>query len=229
MLKKSYVQEAKKKVLVEEFLKEYLKSAGYSSMKMVETPIGTSITLVVGRPGQVIGPGGKNIKELSEILSQRFGLKNPQISVVELKDPFLDPYVVATRIGEAIERGIKYRRAVRLYLRRIQAAGAVGAEIKVQGKLTTERSRFEKYRFGYLPAAGDPKDKFVRVATVSVLVPQGLIGIKVKILPPGIKLPDQIEVIEPQTHEVTQEQEVSQTSQQEAKPNTGDEKNESKS
>ncbi|MCI4438876.1 30S ribosomal protein S3 [archaeon] len=228
MLKKSYVQEAKKKVLVEEFLKEYLKSAGYSSMKMVETPIGTSITLVVGRPGQVIGPGGKNIRELSEILSQRFGLKNPQISVVELKDPFLDPYVVATRIGEAIERGIKYRRAVRLFLRRIQAAGAIGAEIKVQGKLTTERSRFEKYRFGYLPAAGDPKDKFVRVATVSILVPQGLIGIKVKILPPGIKLPDQVEVIEPQSPEGTPEQESLQTSQQETKPETG-ETNESKS
>jgi small subunit ribosomal protein S3 len=228
MLKKSYVQEAKKKVLVDEFLKEYLKSAGYSSMKMVETPIGTSITLVVGRPGQVIGPGGKNIRELSEILSQRFGLKNPQISVVELKDPFLDPYVVATRIGEAIERGIKYRRAVRLFLRRIQAAGAIGAEIKVQGKLTTERSRFEKYRFGYLPAAGDPKDKFVRVATVSILVPQGLIGIKVKILPPGIKLPDQVEVIEPQSPEGTPEQESLQTSQQETKPETG-ETNESKS
>lgn len=228
MLKKSYIQEAKKKVLIEEFLKEYLKSAGYSSMKMVETPIGTSITLVVGRPGQVIGPGGKNIRELSEILSQRFGLKNPQISVVELKDPFLDPYVVATRIGEAIERGIKYRRAVRLYLRRIQAAGAVGAEIKVQGKLTTERSRFEKYRFGYLPASGDPKDKFVRVATVSILVPQGLIGIKVKILPPGVKLPDQVEVLEPQTHETMQEKEQSQTSQQETKPETG-EANESKS
>lgn len=227
MLKSSYIQEAKKKVLIEEFLKEYLKSAGYSSMKMIETPLGTSITLVVGRPGQVIGPGGKNIRELSEILSQRFGLKNPQISVVELKDPFLDPYVVATRIGEAIERGIKYRRAVRLYLRRIQAAGAIGAEIKVQGKLTTERSRFEKYRFGYLPAAGDPKDKFVRVATVSVLVPQGLIGIKVKILPPGIKLPDQIEVIEPQTREVASEQETMQTSQQKTEPETG-ERNESK-
>ncbi|MEM0077052.1 MAG: 30S ribosomal protein S3 [Thermoproteota archaeon] len=228
MLKKAYIQEAKKKVLVEEFLKEYLKSAGYSSMKIVETPIGTSITLVVGRPGQVIGPGGKNIKELSEILSQRFGLKNPQISVVELKDPFLDPYVVATRIGEAIERGIKYRRAVRLYLRRIQAAGAIGAEIKVQGKLTTERSRFEKYRFGYLPAAGEPKDRFVRVATVSILVPQGLIGIKVKILPPGVKLSDQIEVVEPQTQEVTSEQKVSQSPQQENKPEIG-EKNESKS
>lgn len=220
---RAYIQEAKRKVLVEEFLKEYLKSAGYSSMKIVETPVGTSITLIVGRPGQVIGPGGKNIRELSELLAQRFGLKNPQISVVELKDPFLDPYVVATRIGEAIERGIKYRRAVRLYLKRIQAAGALGAEIKVQGKLTTERSRFEKYRFGYLPAAGEPKDKLVRVATVNVLVPQGLIGIKVKILPPGVKFPDQVDVIEPQGNETKVSQESQQLSQQESKSETGEE------
>jgi small subunit ribosomal protein S3 len=227
-LLRAYIQEAKRKVLVEEFLKEYLKSAGYSSMKIVETPVGTSITLIVGRPGQVIGPGGKNIRELSELLAQRFGLKNPQISVVELKDPFLDPYVVATRISEAIERGIKYRRAVRLYLKRIQAAGALGAEIKVQGKLTTERSRFEKYRFGYLPAAGEPKDKFVRVATVSVLVPQGLIGIKVKILPSGVKFPDQVDVIEPQSNETKVGQEFQQLSQQKSKSETGEE-NEGKS
>jgi len=221
MLAKTYIQEAKKKAIVEEFLREYLKSAGFSSMKMNETPLGTFITLVVGRPGQVIGPGGKNIKELSNILAERFGLKNPQISVVELKEPMLDPYIVATRIGEAIEKGIKYRRAIRLYLKRIQAAGALGAEIKIQGKLTTERARFEKYRFGYLPAAGEPKDKLVRVATVSVLLPQGLIGIKVKILPPGVKFPDQVNVIEPQQ---TQAQPSSNTSEQE-----GEKKDEGKS
>jgi len=190
------ISEAKQGVAIEDFLREELKSAGFSSVKIVKTPLGVNITLVVGRPGRVIGPGGKNIRDLSELLASRFGLKNPQISVVEMENPMLDPNIVATRIAESMEKGIKYRRIIRLYLKKIASAGALGAQIKVQGKLTTERARFEKFSLGYLPATGDPKEKFVRVATRNILLPQGLTGIKVKIVPPDATFPDQMEVVE---------------------------------
>jgi small subunit ribosomal protein S3 len=195
---KEIVADAKLKTDVEEFLKKELRSAGFSDMKMVKTPLGVNLTLVVGHPGQVIGPGGRNIRELSDKLVTKFGLKNPQISVTELENPMLDPNVVATRIAEGLERGIRYRRVLRLFMRRIKEAGALGAQIRLAGKLTSERSRFEKYTFGYIPSTGEPKERQLRVATRNLLLPQGLLGIKVKILPPDARFPDQVTILKPQ-------------------------------
>ena len=195
---KEIVADAKLKTDVEEFLKKELRSAGFSDMKMVKTPLGVNLTLIVGHPGQVIGPGGRNIRELSDKLVTKFGLKNPQISVTELENPMLDPNVVATRIAEGLERGIRYRRVLRLFMRRIKEAGALGAQIRLAGKLTSERSRFEKYTFGYIPSTGEPKERQLRVATRNLLLPQGLLGIKVKILPPDARFPDQVTILKPQ-------------------------------
>jgi len=198
MSTKEIIADAKLRVRVEEFLKKELAPAGFSSMRLMETPLTTNLTLVVGHPGRVIGPGGRNIRELSDKLAAMFGLKSPQISVVELENPMLDPSVVATRIAEALERGIRYRRILRLFMRKIRDAGAIGAQIRLAGKLTSDRSRFEKYTFGYIPSAGEPGERQLRIATKSFLLPQGLLGVKVKILPPDAKFPDQVELIKPQ-------------------------------
>src|SRR2546426_11330981 len=67
---------------------------------------------------------------------------------------------------------------------------ALGVEIIIRGKLTTERSRFEKFRAGYLPRVGDPVLKSVKVAVADVQLKQGLFGIKVRILPPTVDFID---------------------------------------
>src|SRR5438093_12563124 len=67
---------------------------------------------------------------------------------------------------------------------------AVGVEIIIRGKLTTERARYEKFRAGYLPRVGDPVLKSVKVAVTDVQLKQGLLGIKVRILPPNINFVD---------------------------------------
>ena len=214
---KEIVTDAKLRTDVEEFLKKELRSAGFSDMKMVKTPLGVNLTLVVGHPGQVIGPGGRNIRELSDKLVTKFKLKNPQISVTELENPMLDPNVVATRIGEALERGIRYRRVLRLFMRRLKEAGAIGAQIRLAGKLTSERSRFEKYTFGYIPSTGEPKERQLRVATRNLLMPQGLLGIKVKILPPDARFPDQVDILKPQEQQPLEEKkEVEESDKKEA-------------
>ena len=217
MSMKEIISDAKLRVGVEEFLKKELKAAGFSEMKIVKTPLGVNLTLIVGHPGQVIGPGGRNIRELSDKLATNFGLKNPQISVTELENPMLDANVVATRIAEALERGIRYRRVLRLYMRRIKEAGAIGAQIRLAGKLTSERSRFEKYTFGYIPSTGEPKERQLRVATMNLLLPKGLIGIKVKILPPNAKFPDQVEVLKLKDEKVVTEKPASENPPSEEK------------
>ena len=72
----------------------------------------------------------------------------------------------------------------------------MGVEIIISGKLRTERARSEKFRAGYLPKSGDPAMKYVRTAVTHVQLKPGIFGVKVSIMPPNVKLPDQIEFLE---------------------------------
>lgn len=167
---------------VDDFLREYLKEVGYSGVTILNVPVGLIITIYTNKPGAVIGPDGRNIKDLQNALQKKFGLENLQVNVAEVENPDLDPQLIAQMICRALERGIKYRRAARVALRRMVSAGAIGCEIRIAGKLVTDRSRFEKFTYGYMPAAGDPALKYVKIGKASVLLPQGLIGVKVKVL-----------------------------------------------
>ncbi|MEM1557177.1 MAG: 30S ribosomal protein S3 [Thermoproteota archaeon] len=180
---------------IDDFLKEYLKDGGYMGVKVLNVPMGLVVTIYTSKPGLVIGPDGRNIKELQDVLREKFNLENPQVNVAEVENPDLEPQLVAQMICRALEKGVKYRRAARVALRRVAAAGAIGCEIRVAGKLTTDRARFEKFSFGYMPAAGDPAIKNVRVGKASVLLPQGIMGVKVKILKEAV-FPDQVQLIE---------------------------------
>src|ERR687890_1563381 len=94
-----------------EYLATNLKDAGYGGVEVQKTPIGTRITLYVTRPGLVIGRKGSGIKDLTSKLEQRFGLNNPQISVMEIEVPELNPQIMANRIAQLVERGTAFRRA----------------------------------------------------------------------------------------------------------------------
>jgi len=186
---KSYIRNAE----IDEFLQQELAEAGYGASDILKTPIGTRITVYVTRPGLVIGRRGLGIKELTEKLEKKFNLPNPQISVAEVEIPELNPLIMCNRIAQMVQKGIPFRRAALWALNSIMAAGAMGAEIRIAGKLRSERANFEKYRAGILPKSGDPAEKMVREATTHVLLKMGLYGIKVKIalkdlLPPEFEL-----------------------------------------
>ncbi|MGQ9595880.1 MAG: 30S ribosomal protein S3 [Thermoproteota archaeon] len=180
---------------MDDFLKDYFKDGGYNGIRLFNAPMGIAVVIYTSKPSVVIGPDGRNIRELQKILEEKFGLASPQISVSEVEKPDLEPQLVAQMICRALERGVKYRRAARIALRRVIAAGAVGCEIRVAGKLTTDRSRFEKFTYGYLPAAGDPAMKHVKVGRARVLLPQGLIGVKVKVMC-KTPFPDEVQILE---------------------------------
>lgn len=166
---------------IDEFLEAEVGKAGYAGADILKTPLGSRITLFVTRPGLVIGRRGVGIRDLTERLGQNFDLTNPQLSVMEVEVPELDPRIMAQKIVATVSRGTAFRRAAVWTLNSIMAAGALGAEIAVAGKLRSERSRFEKHRAGILPKSGDAAEKTVRQATVMVQLKMGLYGIKVKI------------------------------------------------
>jgi len=188
------VKENARKAEIDEFLSQDLKRAGYSKVEMTKTPLGTRVVVYAAKPGLVIGRRGQSIRDLTQVLEQRFGVENPQISVATLEAPELDPKVVASQIAMALQRGIHFRRAAYWALQRTIEAGALGVEITIRGKLTTDRARYEKYKAGYLPSVGEAISKIVRFAVVDTQLKQGLFGIRVRLIPPNVSLPDKPEI-----------------------------------
>lgn len=187
---KYFVKENARRAEIDEYLSQELKRAGYSRLEMTKTPLGTRLVVYAAKPGLVIGRRGQSIRDLTQILEQRFGIENPQVSVATIDAPELDPKVVASQIAMALQRGIHFRRAAYWALQRTIEAGALGVEIAIRGKLTTDRARYEKYRAGYLPAVGEAITKILRTAVVDTQLKQGLFGISVRLMPPNVVLPD---------------------------------------
>src|SRR3989304_8285539 len=89
---------------LDEFVEKELADAGYGGEELQKTPVGTRITLFVTRPGLVIGRGGMGIKALTEKVEKKFGFPSPQISVVEIESPELNPRIMASRIAHIVAR-----------------------------------------------------------------------------------------------------------------------------
>jgi small subunit ribosomal protein S3 len=185
-----FVKENARRAEIDEYLAQELKRAGYSKVEMTKTPLGTRVVIYAAKPGLVIGRRGQSIRDLTKILEEKFSIENPQISVATVEVPELDPKVVASQIAMALQRGIHFRRAAYWALQRTIEAGALGVEICIRGKLTTDRARYEKYRAGYLPAVGEAISRILRTAVVDTQLKQGLFGISVKLMPPNVTLPD---------------------------------------
>ena len=166
---------------LDEFLAKEVVDAGYGGVDIQKSPVGTRITLYITRPGLVIGRKGMGIRDLTMKLETQFGVSNPQISVLEVEIPELNPRIMATRAASQVTRGIAFRRAAFWTLNTIMNGGALGAEITISGKLRSERSHFEKYTMGIVPKSGDVAKRVVKEAVAHVLLKMGMYGIKVKV------------------------------------------------
>jgi small subunit ribosomal protein S3 len=184
-IKKYFIEMNLTKLKIDEYLAKTLYKAGYAGVDLFRTPLGDRIIIYADRPAMVIGRRGQQIKRLADILSKYFKLENPQITVTGLEVPELSARVMASRIALALEKGYHFRRAAYVALRRILAAGAIGCEIVISGKLTSERARYEKIRAGKVYKTGGHVERLVDRAVVSALLKPGLYGVEVVIVKPG--------------------------------------------
>jgi small subunit ribosomal protein S3 len=178
---KNVMKNSYRNMEINEFLSQALKDAGYGGVEIQKTPVGARITVFVTRPGLVIGRKGTGIKDLMSKLEQRFGLQNPQISVLEVTNPELNPHIMCNRIAQLIERGTAFRRASMWTLNTVMNSGALGVEVVISGKLRTERAHFEKHTIGVVPKSGDVAGKIVETGITHVLTKMGLMGIQLRI------------------------------------------------
>ena len=206
---KNVIKDNYNMMLLNDFLREEIKEAGFHKVEVSKTPSGTKIMLHVTRPGIVIGRKGVGIKQLTEKVESDFGFKSPQISVEEIPKAELSPNVMCNRLAAHIERGTAFRRATMWTLNQIMEAGAMGVQITISGKLRGDRSAFEKHTQGILPRAGNYAKNIVSEDVTHTKTPMGLIGIKIRIakkekLVPEFKLEETLKPEIEETKEVEQ-------------------------
>lgn len=205
-IERKFVMESQKRVLLKEFLMKESERAGFGGLRIQRTPMGTLITMQIERPGLIIGRGGKRIKELTETIEKKFGLENPQIEIEEVGDKIaLNPHIMAQKVADALERGWHFRRVGHSTVRRIMDAGARGCQVIISGKLTGARHRTEKFTMGYIKYCGEVAKEVMDEGTAIALTKPGVIGVKVRIMRPDAKLPDEIEVMEEMKEEIKKE------------------------
>ncbi len=197
MEERKFVQLKKDEFAVKEYVKNSLGKGRVSSVRVEYTPVGEKIIVATNRPGLVIGRKGERIDELTKVLKKRFKLENPHIEIKEITKPEFDAQIVADEIALALERlgSLKFKIIAYRMLQKIIDAGALGVEIRLSGKLPSERARPWRFASGYLKKTGDTA-KIVDKAKALAETVAGVVGVKVAILSPDKKIHDRIEINE---------------------------------
>ena len=120
-------------------------------MKIEYTPVGEKVIISTHKPGLIIGKRGESIERLTEVLKKKFKMENPRIDIAEIKNADLDAQIVADDIGLSLERfgSLRFKAIAYKALMRMKAAGALGAEIVLSGRLPSERAKTWRFKFGY--------------------------------------------------------------------------------
>ena len=198
MIETKFVNQKIKEFQIEEYIRQNLQNVGHSHTKVLKTPLGEKIVIYASKPGLIVGRKGQNIRQLTKTLKKRFNLDNPQIEISEVENPNLDANIVAEKIVDALEKfgSEKFKAIGHKIMTDVMNAGALGIEITISGKVPSARAKTWRFYSGYLKKCGDVAIMFVRKADAQAQLKTGVIGVKVKIMPPDVKLPDDIDLIE---------------------------------
>ncbi|OWK17914.1 RPS3 [Cervus elaphus hippelaphus] len=197
--KRKFVADGIFKAELNEFLTRELAEDGYSGVEVRVTPTRTEIIILATRTQNVLGEKGRRIRELTAVVQKRFGF--PEGSVE--RGGFERFCLVMTQMAVCL---LCAQRACYGVLRFIMESGAKGCEVVVSGKLRGQRAKSMKFVDGLMIHSGDPVNYYVDTAVRHVLLRQGVLGIKVKIMLPwdptgkiGPKkpLPDHVSIVEP--------------------------------
>lgn len=100
----------------------------------------------------------------------------------------------------------------------MRKGGAKGCEVIISGKVKGQRAKTQKYKSGYMVSTGQPKLEFIDEAVRHVELRQGVLGIKVKIMPDSEKpavgkykkiMPDYVKIFDPKDEPVSDKPDAS--------------------
>lgn len=196
MIHKKIIAQRLKEFQIQEFISNNMKRVGHSHTKLQMTPLGEKITIFASRPGLIVGKKGQSIKRLTSTLKKKFDLENPQIEISEVENPNLDAHIVAERVANSLEKfGIaRFKGVGHKTMEDVMNAGALGIEIIISGKVPSSRAKSWRFYQGYLKKSGSVSMIGVKKAYAIALLKTGVIGVQVRIMPPDVYLPDDIQI-----------------------------------
>ncbi|GBF97206.1 40S ribosomal protein S3 [Raphidocelis subcapitata] len=174
-----------------ELLMRELAEDGYSGVEVRQTPMRTEVIIRATRTQNVLGEKGRRIRELTSVVQKRFSFP---------------PETVELYAEKVANRGL----ACYGVLRFVMESGAKGCEVIVSGKLRAARAKAMKFKDGYMVFSGDPARIYLDTSVRHVLLRQGVLGIKVRIMKdwdptgrqgPKTPMPDVVKVHEPKEEE----------------------------
>ena len=137
----------------------------------------TTVTVHTSKAGVVIGRQGAGVQEMRTELEKIVG-SPVRLNIEEVRKPDLAAKIVSENIARQLERRINFRRAMKMAIQNVMAAGAKGIRIEVAGRLNgAEMSRREKLIEGSVPLHTIRADIDYNLAVAKT--PAGVIGIKV--------------------------------------------------
>ncbi|MBW6442477.1 30S ribosomal protein S3 [Patescibacteria group bacterium] len=203
MEEKSIVKFKKEEFAIRNYVRNSLSRGRVSKVKIEYTPVGERIIVSTSKPGLIIGRRGEKIDELTNVLKNKFKLGNPRIEIDDIQKPEFDAQIMADDIAMSLERfgPLKFKVTAYRTLQKIMNSGALGAEIRLNGKLPGARAKTWRFAQGYLKKTGDSAKVVDRAKAVAQTKP-GTVGIKVAILSPEAILTDKISVNDQMIEEI---------------------------
>jgi len=169
---------------INEFFMRELGEDGYSGCEVRVTPIRTEIIIRATRTQNVLGEKGRRIRELTSLVQKRFNFPegNVELYAERVANRAMCAIAQAESLRYKLLGGLAVRRACYGVVRFIMENGAKGCEVTISGKLRGARAKSMKFRDGYMVKSGDAVNYYVDTAVRHILLKQGVLGIKIKIM-----------------------------------------------
>ena len=149
--KKDFAAQLKEDFKLREMLKEKFYSTGISRIDIERSASRMNVNIFTGKPGMIIGRGGKGIEELKAEVEKFVG-HAVNINVMDVKAPDQDAQLVAENIAQQLEKRIAFRRAMKSSIQRAMKSGAKGVKVAISGRLGgADIARTEHYHEGSIP------------------------------------------------------------------------------
>lgn len=189
-----------------EYFTRELAEEGYSGVEVRITPTKTEVIIRATHTNAVLGENGRRIRELTSLVQKRFKFApgNIVLYAERVQERGLSAVTQCESIRYKLLNGLAIRRAAYGVVRYVMESGAKGVEVVVSGKLRAARAKSMKFSDGFMIHSGQPVKDFIDTATRHVLLRQGVLGVKVKIMrDPATSrsgpnaLPDTVTIAEP--------------------------------
>ena len=149
--KKSFAKQLKEDYELRGMLKEKFYATGISRIDVERSANKMTVNIFTGKPGMIIGRGGKGIEDLKKEVEAFVG-HAVNLNVMDVKSPDTDAQLVSENIAQQLEKRIAFRRAMKQSIQRAMKAGAKGVKIAIAGRVGgADIARTEQYHEGSIP------------------------------------------------------------------------------